>query len=176
MARLIALAALLVLLLRSAVTADTPQGFIARWSSTAVRVNREYGIPASVVLAQAALESGWGSSDAARNADNYFGLEAYGATEPFWSGAAFGAYRSYSTPLDSWLDYGRNYHTDLAYRSALLAVLQTGDPVAFITAVAPTYSPSDASYARSVIEIINQWNLTRFDLPVGQLALVAITG
>ena len=37
-----------------------------------------------ILLAQAALESGWGTSRLAREANNHFGITGYGASNAFW--------------------------------------------------------------------------------------------
>ena len=39
-----------------------------------------------ILLAQAALESGWGTSRLAREANNHFGITGYGASNAFWHG------------------------------------------------------------------------------------------
>lgn len=50
--------------------------FFNTYARQAIREQLKYGIPASVTLAQMALESGWGKSNLARNANNYFGIRA----------------------------------------------------------------------------------------------------
>lgn len=50
--------------------------FFNTYARQAIREQFKYGIPASVTLAQMALESGWGKSNLARNANNYFGIRA----------------------------------------------------------------------------------------------------
>lgn len=54
----------------------SPQEFIEAYSDIAMRQQRKYGIPASVVLSQMAYESGWGSSPLAQAGRNYFGIKA----------------------------------------------------------------------------------------------------
>ena len=38
------------------------------------------------ILAQAAFESGWGTSNLAKESRNYFGLTAYGCSNAYWHG------------------------------------------------------------------------------------------
>lgn len=54
----------------------TPDAFIKRYASYAMKAQRQYGIPSSVTLAQMALESERGNSDLARAGYNYFGIKA----------------------------------------------------------------------------------------------------
>lgn len=50
--------------------------FIKRVSVGAMQTQNDYGIPASVTIAQAALESSWGASTLTKKAKNYFGIRA----------------------------------------------------------------------------------------------------
>ena len=50
--------------------------FIERYAPMAIEQQRLYGIPASVTLAQAAIESSWGENVAAREDNNFFGIHA----------------------------------------------------------------------------------------------------
>ena len=50
--------------------------FISRYAAMAMDHQKRYGIPASVTLAQMALESDWGHSELATNGNNYFGIKA----------------------------------------------------------------------------------------------------
>src|SRR5205814_922970 len=59
------------------VLGNTPQEqFIASIAEAAVESADQTGVPASVTIAQAILESYWGSSRLAREANNYFGIKA----------------------------------------------------------------------------------------------------
>lgn len=49
--------------------------YIEQWRDVAVANQRDYGIPASIILAQGILESGAGGSELARNANNHFGIK-----------------------------------------------------------------------------------------------------
>lgn len=66
--------------------------FIAKMAPIAVADMRKSGVLASVTLAQAILESGWGTSELAVNACNFFGMKANlsGNTWPSsWDGATY---------------------------------------------------------------------------------------
>ena len=52
------------------------QSFIEQYAPIAMEQQQKYGIPASVTLAQMALESKWGTSKMAVNDHNYFGIKA----------------------------------------------------------------------------------------------------
>ena len=52
------------------------KSFIEQYAPIAMEQQRKYGIPASVTLAQMALESRWGTSKMAVNDHNYFGIKA----------------------------------------------------------------------------------------------------
>ena len=49
--------------------------YIKEWKSVAVENQKDYGIPASIIMAQALLESAAGTSELAMNANNHFGIK-----------------------------------------------------------------------------------------------------
>ena len=49
--------------------------YIDKWKDVAILQQKEYGIPASITMAQALLESGAGKSELAVNANNHFGIK-----------------------------------------------------------------------------------------------------
>lgn len=55
--------------------------YIQTWKDEAIKQMREHGIPASITLAQAILESGDGNSQLATGANNHFGIKCHG-----WAG------------------------------------------------------------------------------------------
>lgn len=54
----------------------SPGEFFKKYAHAAMRQQQKYGIPASVILSQMALESRWGSSNLAQAGFNYFGIKA----------------------------------------------------------------------------------------------------
>jgi flagellum-specific peptidoglycan hydrolase FlgJ len=64
-------------LLTSSIEHDHVAEFLERWAYTAHQEHKRYGIPASIKLAQAIHETGWGRSSLARLGNNYFGMKYY---------------------------------------------------------------------------------------------------
>jgi flagellum-specific peptidoglycan hydrolase FlgJ len=64
------------LLAMKGLPSDSEDNFLAYFAEAAMEQQRLYGIPASVTLAQMALESKWGRSSLARTNNNYFGIKA----------------------------------------------------------------------------------------------------
>ena len=65
-------------LLPLCVAASNPyEDYIARYSSLAVEHQSEYGIPASITLAQGLLESAAGRSTLASEGNNHFGIKCH---------------------------------------------------------------------------------------------------
>lgn len=89
------------------------QEFISRFRTEAEQAGKEYVINPTVILAQAALESGWGKSRLATAYNNFFGITAYGPSNTMWTGESVSLgknsllFRAYRTPSESFLDYAR---------------------------------------------------------------------
>ena len=99
---------------RFAVEADSPEALITELK---VRVNV---LPESMVLAQAAAESGWGTSRFAREAHNYFGQWCYtegcGLVPSRRAAGARHEVRRFDSPYGSVRGYFHNINTHRAYQ------------------------------------------------------------
>ncbi|MCD8194325.1 MAG: glucosaminidase domain-containing protein [Tannerellaceae bacterium] len=66
-----------------------------------------------VILAQSALESGWGESVLAVHYNNFFGITAAGSKNDYWPGYSVKlsptslSFRAYTDPQQSFMDYAR---------------------------------------------------------------------
>lgn len=113
--------------------------FISRHRTEAERAGKAYGLNPTVLLAQAALESGWGQSRLAVGYNNLFGITAYGPVNEQWAGEAVSLgkgsllFRAYPSAGESFLDYARLIR--LAYPTA--AELSS-HPEAFARAISPS--------------------------------------
>lgn len=55
----------------------TPAQFIAKYAPIAQKLQKKYGVPASITLGQGLLESDNGNSGLARKANNFFGIKCF---------------------------------------------------------------------------------------------------
>ena len=129
----------------------------------------------SVRLAQAILESAWGRSELAIEANNFAGIKA----SPPWTGEIYlkmsdeeyagkikrepSYFRKYESVQDFVIDHS-NFFTSTphraeeVYKSAIEATTYVGQCAALSCVYA-----TDSKYGRKLIEIIEQYDLTQFD-------------
>ena len=129
------------------------------------------GVPASFTVAEAALESGWGSSQLATQGKNLFGVKA----DPAWRGdvlvlntreflhgtwvmvpARWRKYADWQSCMD---DHAAFLHQNRRYEPCFECT--TGK--AFAAAVARAGYATDPDYAAKVMSIIEQHQLARLD-------------
>lgn len=172
----VALALVLLPLAKPAAALDSAT-FIAKTSSWAQEEERQYGVPASVALAQAILESGWGESSLTKNAKNWFGIKCsstvsphqngcYGVstTEYDSSGNAYtttAQFRKYDTDQNSFIDHG--YFLSRLTRYAK-AFNYTDNPDRFIVEVHLGGYATDPQYANKVINLMSKYNLYQYNV------------
>jgi flagellar protein FlgJ len=131
------------------------------------------GVPASVTVAQAILESDWGESLLARQAQNYFGIKAFGsigsngvvwmATHEFTDQGLLQLlepFRAYKSLADSVADHDRLLQRSSRYRGALAVA---NDPPEYARRIASGGYSTDPEYASKVASLIERYGLTRFD-------------
>jgi mannosyl-glycoprotein endo-beta-N-acetylglucosaminidase/CHAP domain-containing protein len=150
--------------------------FIRRAAPGAQRGYREFGVPASVTIAQAILESGWGKSHIG-SANNYFGIKAQSATSygPIAIGTVTvptrevingrsimvnGRFRKYRSMDDSMRDHGRFLRDNSRYKPAFA---HSRDPNAFAQAIHRAGYATDPKYSSLLIGLMKQWDLYQFD-------------
>ncbi|MDO5065788.1 MAG: glucosaminidase domain-containing protein [Propionibacteriaceae bacterium] len=154
-----------------------PEEFIAWVAPMAQRGEREFQVPASVAIAQAILESGWGGSRLTREANSFFGIKCHKTQSPHQNGCheietreydaagnprvEVARFRSYASPEDSFLDHGYFLRNTRRYRSAFK---YSGNPERFIHEVHKAGYATDPSYAHLVATIIRKYGLSRFDV------------
>ncbi len=181
-ALVIFLATASLLLSRAAgASAQSATSFLAQAVPLAHDVQRATGVPSSVILAQAILETGWGRQPVAA-ANNYFGIKAsprpdgtvnYGtiatgwmwASTKEWNGTQYvdsqERFRAYQTMADSFHDLGQLYTGTARYAPAMQAV---ENPREFATRIAQAGFATDPNYAARLIQLMDTSNLYQYDL------------
>ena len=83
--------------------------YIEEWKETAVQNQADYGIPASIIMAQALLESAAGTSELAVNARNHFGIkctsEWFGGVYYYDDDSKGECFRQYANAAESFKDH-----------------------------------------------------------------------
>lgn len=123
--------------------------FIREFLPVAQAAGKRFAINPSVILAQAAIETGWGESTLAREHLNFFGITAYGRPNPYWQGtktdlsAGNGTssllFRTYTTAEESFMDFAR--------------LIRTAYPVAAALSVTPSAYAKEIAYSRYISEV-----------------------
>ncbi|WP_159106707.1 glycoside hydrolase family 73 protein [Streptomyces rishiriensis] len=154
------------------------QQFLSDAVSAGRASQAEFQVPASVTIAQAILESGWGAKHMG-NANNYFGIKAQTRNgQVTWGSIATGYvtvptrevingqsvtvqanFRSYNSMTDSFRDHGAFLRNNSNYAPAF----KTSDGIAFARAVAAGHYATDPHYADALVRIIQQQNLLQYD-------------
>lgn len=94
-------------------TGDKRVNFVMKYYEVAVKVGKIFNIHPLVILSQASIESGWGTSLLSTLNNNFFGVTAYGKPNKYWTGekrvskASGLAFRSYKTVEDGFSDFAR---------------------------------------------------------------------
>ena len=134
---------------------------------------KTYGVLPSVAFAQAALESGWGSSSLATRYNNLFGIkgsylgnsvnlpttEFYDGRTPVNIVDGFRAYPNWNTSI---LDYGNFLNVNSRYRKAL----RVKDYRTQITLIWQAGYATDPNYVSKIISIIETNGVSQWDREV----------
>lgn len=133
--------------------------FIAKVHDPAKAVNREFGVPYGVIIAQAALETGWGRYV---KGNNYFGIKGEGQdfqTHEYINGVRVtlvDSFRKYQSLADSFRDYGYFLRNNPRYDPCFA---HTDDPRQFAKALQKAGYATDPTYADKLIAIMKRWDL-----------------
>ena len=140
--------------------------YVARYAKTAQQESDKFGIPASITLAQALLESNAGASKLARENNNHFGIKCFSKT------CATGHCTRYTD--DSHKDFFRKYNSVWesyrAHSSFLkkpryqhLFRLKSTDYKGWAKGLSKYGYATDPKYAQKLIRIIEELQLYKFD-------------
>lgn len=155
----------------TAQSSRTREEFIKDVAAYAVPLQETHGIRPSVAIAQAILESNWGSSSLSRQEHNYFGIKGQSDNRKYatleydeeWV-EIHASFRSYPSLEASVKGYAELIANGTAWNSALYRGVQEAST--YQEAARALYSAgyaTDPTYPEKIIEIVELYELHRFD-------------
>ncbi|MFT3668569.1 MAG: flagellar assembly peptidoglycan hydrolase FlgJ [Pseudoxanthomonas sp.] len=158
---------------------NTPERFVAEIWGHAQKAAKELGVDPRALVAQAALETGWGKRQIKTgdgdSAHNLFGIKATGwkgerartATHEYSNGVKrteTADFRAYSSPAESFADYVRLLKNNPRYQQALSA---GKDIAGFARGLQRAGYATDPTYANKIASIANGPTLGRVLSAIG---------
>jgi|GEM_PF-1180873 len=120
-------------------------------------------IPKSLVLGQASLESGWGGSLLALDANNLFGMKSWARDSRSYRVGPNTYYKKYNTIKDSIYDYMLTLSRHGAYENFREAITDENNNSLQLVKYLNNYSELKSEYGRKVSVIIRVNNLLEYD-------------
>lgn len=151
---------------------ETPyKDYIEKYASVAVAEMHRSGVPASITLAQGLLESRAGQSRLAVEGNNHFGIKCHRG----WTGrtiredddARNECFRAYDDALQSFRDHSDYLRYNDRYKS--LFNNKQGDYKAWAHGLKAAGYATDPAYPGKLIDLIERFNLSRFDKVNGEI-------
>ncbi|MCP0887016.1 LysM peptidoglycan-binding domain-containing protein [Ligilactobacillus sp. WILCCON 0076] len=146
--------------------------FLSSIASSAQTIAEQRGLYASLMIAQAALESGWGTSTLSTSAYNLFGVKWNGSgayvtmnTQEYYNGsyhvvsAKFQKYSNYSESLNAYANLIINNFPNSTKTNASTPEIAAKN---LSNGVYGTYA-TDPNYATILSNLIKTYNLTQYD-------------
>ena len=138
--------------------------YIETYKDDAIREMMISGVPASITLSQAMLESAYGNSPLARYANNHLGIKCHG-----WEGMKFyqdddtynECFRKYYTVYESYRDHSEFLRNRKRYAS--LFQLKRTDYKGWARGLKKAGYATNPKYPNLLVKIIEQNNLRQYD-------------
>lgn len=140
--------------------------YIEKYKELAIKNMSTYGIPASITLAQACLESGDGNSRLATEGNNHFGIKCHN-----WEGKKIfqdddernECFRKYDAPEESFRDHSEFLRYRDRYK--FLFDFDPGDYKAWAYGLKQAGYATNPAYPQLLIKIIEDFKLYQYDIP-----------
>ncbi len=140
------------------------QQYIDQYKDIAVQQMRKHHIPASIILAQAILESGAGNSPLAQKSNNHFGIKRgsdwQGPVTTHFDDGRTEYFRVYDNVNDSYEDHSRFLKRERYQRLYRLSILDYKGWARGLKACGYATSPT---YADRLIDLIERYHLDQLD-------------
>lgn len=153
---------------KTIVYSDVVNSYVLQYKDIAKGNMKQYGIPASIILAQGILESGAGSGTLSKTANNHFGIKCHTG----WTGesvrhdddAEQECFRKYNDPAESYRDHAEFLTGRSRYAS--LFKLEKGDYQGWAKGLKAAGYATDPKYPDKLISYIERYNLHQYDAEV----------
>jgi hypothetical protein len=144
---------------------NSPEQYIALYKNDAIKEMKEYGVPASITLAQGMLESSNGNSTLAIKANNHFGIKCHSD----WTGDTYHkdddakneCFRKYPHVLDSYRDHSKFLKERSRY--AALFTLKITDYKGWAEGLKAAGYATNPKYPQLLISLIERYQLFIYD-------------
>jgi flagellum-specific peptidoglycan hydrolase FlgJ len=154
-------------------TDELAYNYIDSYRDLAIIEMHRSGIPSSIILAQGLHETNHGTSKLSINSNNHFGIKC----KRYWAGKTFyhidddldsngdlieSCFRAYNSPLESYVDHSNFLSSSVNYKKLFLN--SATDYKAWAYGLKECGYATDNSYAIKLIEKIEKYNLSQYDL------------
>lgn len=143
----------------------TREEYIATYAPLAIQQQKEYGIPASIKIAQGIIESRYGNSDLSRRSNNHFGIKCknnwIGDTVRYDDDALQECFRRYGSIEDSYRDHSEFLKNSPRYEK--LFRLDPKDYKGWAYGLKECGYATAPHYAASLIKCIEDYELYLLD-------------
>jgi flagellum-specific peptidoglycan hydrolase FlgJ len=149
-------------------TYGSQRSFIEKALPEAIRIQVQFGIPASATISQAIYESGYGGSGLAKEHHNYFGIKAFSS----WNGLRAASmptvdsgvrthadFRAYATLGEGFEGYARFLKESGRYDKAFY----TPTGITFVNTILKAGYCPDSTYLPAIQKIMEKHNLAELD-------------
>jgi flagellum-specific peptidoglycan hydrolase FlgJ len=151
---------------RVKVTNEMVLAYIENYKGVAQANMQKYGIPASIILGQAILESGSGTGPLSVQANNHFGIKCHkdwlGQTVKYDDDAIDECFRKYYNASDSFRDHSLFLTSRPRYSS--LFKLNKTDYKAWAKGLKAAGYATDTLYPTKLIGLIERYQLYKYDI------------
>lgn len=148
--------------------------FIKKIAGYAIKDYQNCGVPASLTIAQAALESAWGGSGLTTKANNLFGIKGKGTagsctmpTTEYAGGKEIkvdATFRAYNNWGESIADHSKLITNGVSWNRNLYVKVLNKDGKTAAKEIAAAGYATDPKYADKLITIMDMHNLYQYDL------------
>lgn len=141
------------------------RSYVERFAATAISEQKQFGIPASITLAQGLIETDAGSSKLATDSNNHFGIKCrskcrHCTCRNYVDDDVYDMFRVFETSWESFREHSKLLQID---RYSHLKKLGTADYAGWARGLKKAGYATDKNYDKKLIQIIEELDLHQFD-------------